>query len=256
MKKFLVAVLVIAMVSVMGLVAFAAETLVTGFDAADLDAFMGYNAGLTSTFGVPAPVLSAAKGDDGNGVLISGDNWGGSGQTVQDFYVKSVADALKGSLKADTYLRLYVRNTSSKSNFAFRIRLIGATNADFDATKAFLKDLKGKSVATETANRGGAGENSEIVIPAGFEGYVFFDYNHLLGEGFDLTTLTQIELDMRGALKDGENSLAYVLDSMVVTDSDAVPENEGPVATADVSTIAFAVVSVLGCGALAVRKKR
>lgn len=47
MKKILVSLAVICMVSLFAVTAFAANALVSGFDAADIAAYMNYNTGLS-----------------------------------------------------------------------------------------------------------------------------------------------------------------------------------------------------------------
>lgn len=83
MKKFIVAVLVVCMVAMMGMAAFAAETVITKFNPDDVDAYMGYNTGLAG-YGIASPTLSKV----GNGVKVEcvGDT-----ANTQSFYLKDEA---------------------------------------------------------------------------------------------------------------------------------------------------------------------
>lgn len=212
MKKLLTLILVALMVACFGITAFAADTPVCGFDAEDIAAFMSYNTGLAS-YGVADPVISAADGDNGNGVRIQGES---AGALVQGFNIadEGLITALKTGLTTNKYLKLYVNNTSDY-DFGLRLTLNGAemaTVASFDTTYCVLAANDGYKREVKTADGGGMGANSAIIIPAGFVGYVYFDCanitipypyaNPYTGDESvplmsDYSTLSFLEIDLR-----------------------------------------------------------
>ena len=119
------------------------------------------------------------------------------------------------------------------------------------APVVLLSKKNGKVSAKETA----AGNNRSwgAVIPAGFDGWVFFPIarlNGVSGEAY----FNNISFYMECKAE----TFTLTVDNLALAENlDVTPGgSDDPTTTADVSTIAFAVVSVLGCGALAVRKKR
>ena len=263
MKKILVSLAVICMVSLFAVTAFAANALVSGFDAADIAAYMNYNTGL-SMYSVEAPTVEAAKGDNGNGVKITA---GSKNAWVQGFNVQDDATlaALMENWAAGKYLKLYVENTSDKATFGLRFTFNGeGTAASFDCSKAVLYAKNGSKPEVKTNDGGGFDSTdgggkavSAIVIPAGFKGYVYFPLDNCTvaapaGWGKALHTnfnegLKTMEIDVRENFGEA-TSLTYILDSLEIVD-EIQP-------TADFSVIAYAVAAITGCGALVVAKKR
>ena len=251
MKKFIVAILVVCMVAMMGMAAFAADAVITKFNPDDVDAYMGYNTGLAG-YGIASPTLSKV----GNGVKVEcvGDT-----ANTQSFYLKD--EALLNVAKTITsykYVRAYVEIGSAAVAFRFTLNDSEGGAVAFDCTKAVLIGTDGSKPEVATADGGGYATNSAAVIPANFKGYVIFSVEALTlappagwnRPAYDASKLASIELDIRN----GQNS-SYVLGEMVVTDSAEAP-SEGPAATADVTTIAFAAAAVLSCGALTVVRKK
>ena len=256
MKKILVSLAVICMVSLFAVTAFAANALVSGFDAADIAAYMNYNTGL-SMYSVEAPTVEAAKGDNGNGVKITA---GSKNAWVQGFNVQDDATlaALMENWAAGKYLKLYVENTSDKATFGLRFTFNGeGTAASFDCSKAVLYAKNGSKPAVTTGDGGGYGENSSVIIPAGFKGYVYFPLDNCTlaapaGWGKALHTnfnegIKTMEIDVRENFGEA-TSLTYIFDSLEIVD-EVQP-------TADFSVIAYAVAAITGCGALVIAKKR
>lgn len=210
MKKLLTLILVALMVACFGITAFAADTPVCGFDAEDIAAFMSYNTGLAS-YGVADPVISAADGDNGNGVRIQGET---GAAWVQGFNI-SDADmiaALRTGVTTNKYLKLYVNNASAY-DFGLRLTFIDEAwlnVATFNTTTCVLAAKDGYKREIKTADGGGMGADSAVIIPAGFDGYVYFDcsnitvpYPYTNGEGAevalmtDFSTINTIEIDLR-----------------------------------------------------------
>ena len=115
--------------------------------------------------------------------------------------------------------------------------------------------LLSKKNGKVNAEEGAAGNNRSwgAVIPAGFDGWVFFPIARLNGVSGD-AYFNNVCFYMDHA----QEEFVFTVDNLALAENlDVTPGgSDDPTTTADVSTIAFAVVSVLGCGALAVRKKR
>ena len=250
MKKFMVAVLVVCMVAMMGMVAFAADTVITKFDAADIDVFMNYDTNLAK-YDVVAPKLS--KTDAGVKVEC------GAGASVQSFHLKdeAVLNAIK-NISSSKYVRVYVEIGSAAVSLRVTFADSAAGAMAFDCTKTVLIGTDGSKPEVSTADGGGFGTNSAVTIPANFKGYVIFSVEALTiappaawnRPDYDASKLANMEIDVRN----GQGS-SYVLGEMVATDSAEAP-SDAPVATADVTTIAFATAAVLSCGALTVVRKK
>lgn len=116
----------------------------------------------------------------------------------------------------------------------------------------------GSKPEVSTADGGGFGTNSAVTVPANFKGYAIFSVEALTiappaewnRPAYDASKLASMEIDVRNA-----QGSSYVLGAVVATDSVEAP-SEGPAATADVATIAFAAAAVLSCGALTVVRKK
>ncbi len=264
MKKILVSLAVICMLSLFAVSAFAANATVSGFDAEDIAAYMNYNTGL-GTYGVEAPTIEAAKGDNGNGVKITA---GSTSAWVQGFNVQdeNTLKALMTNWAAGKYMKLYVENTSDKASFGLRFTFNTADNAAaaFDCSKAVLYAVNGSKPAVATNDGGGfdskdngGKEVSAVVIPAGFKGYVYFPldactiaapagWNKPLLTNFN-EGINNMEIDVRENFGEA-TSLTYIFDSLEIVD-EIQP-------TADFSVIAYAAAAITGCGALVVAKKR
>lgn len=246
MKKFIVAVLVVCMVTMMSMAAFAADTVITRFDAADIEAFM--NPQDLSTWQIGPAKLSKVSA----GVKVECD----AAASVQSFQITDV-DILKAVSSIDQkYVRVYVEAGSA----AIALRLTWKDSAQgeiaIDCTSAVLLGTDGSNPEIATTNGGDFGDNSAVVIPANFKGYAFFAMEDLKIQGpwnpapYDVSKLAIFMMDIRN----GQNS-SYILGEVATTDSVEVP-SEGPAATADVTTIAFAAAAVLSCGALTVARKK
>ena len=190
MKKFLVAVLVVAMVSMMGLVAFAAP--------------------------LNNQVITAAKANVEAGTVQLTYDLSTVGSVV---WTELTILTAKPDMKTD--------GTDQFGNF-------------YGADKGMLTrlDLKNPEGGVDNSNNqclGGA-----LIGPKGTADANYY-YDFEAGKTYYFVIMTC----------DGANwnysTSVYEL---------KFAESEAPAPTADVSTIAFAVASVLGCGALAVRKKR
>ena len=210
MKKLLTLVMAVLLVAFAGVTAFAADTPICGFDADDIAAFMNYNTGLAN-YQVADPIVTAADGDDGKGVRIQGET---AASWVQGFNVSDEAfiTALKTGVTTNKYLKMYVNNPSQYP-FGLRLTFIDEewlNVASFDASHCVLAAKDGYKREIATADGGGMGANSAIVIPAGFDGYVYFDcanvtipypFTNSNGEAVSLMTdfskIHTLEIDLR-----------------------------------------------------------
>ncbi len=210
MKKLITLVMAVLMVACIGITAFAADTPICAFDAEDIAAFMNYNTGLAG-YGVADPVVTVDEGDDGNGVRIQGET---AGAWVQGFNIDDAdfITALRAGVTSNNYLKLYVNNPSA---YPFGLRLTFIDEewthvATFDATFCVLAAKDGYMRQNATADGGGMGANAAIIIPAGFDGYVYFDcanitisypYPNANGEVVELMTdfsqISTLEIDLR-----------------------------------------------------------
>ncbi len=243
MKKFIVAVLVVCMVAMMGMAAFAADAVVTKFDAADIEAFLAPQ-DLSGFGGITAPTLSKVDG----GVKVECDEK----SSVQSFLIKD-ADVLKAvSSISQKYVRVYVEAGSADIALRLTWKDSDSNEIAIDCSSAVLIGNDGSKPKITTTDGGSFGTNSAVVIPANFKGYAFFAMADMTMQGpwnkgsYDASKLAMFVLDIRN----GQNS-SYILREVALTDS-----TEGPVATADVTTIAFAAAALVSCGALTVVKKR
>ncbi|MBR3750391.1 MAG: hypothetical protein IKK58_01325 [Clostridia bacterium] len=256
MKKLLTLVLSVLMVACFGITAMAADTPVCAFDAEDIATFMSYNTGLAA-YGVAEPVITAVDGDDGKGVRVQGET---ASAWVQGFNIQDEATiaALRTGVTTNKYLKLYVNNTSDY-DLGLRLTFIDEAwlnVASFETTHCVLAAKDGYKREILTADGGGMGANSAVVIPAGFDGYVYFDcanitipYPYTNGEGAevalmtDFTAIHTLEIDLRwnvtGQFQGGAD---VIFDSLTAVDEiteeliDPTPEpTPEPTPTPDVT---------------------
>ena len=232
MKKLLTLVLAILMVACIGVTAFAEDTVISAFDAEDIAAFMSYNTGLAG-YGVADPVISAADGDDGLGVRVQGES---AGAWVQGFNIQDEAfiAALRTGVTTNKYLKIYVNNTS-EYDFGLRLTFIDEpwlNVATFNTTSCVLAAKDGYKREIKTADGGGMGPDSAVIIPAGFDGYVYFDcsnitvpYPYTNGNGeavalmTDFSAIKTLEVDLRWNVAGTFNGGADVIfDSLTAVD--------------------------------------
>lgn len=227
--------------------------LVSNFEPADIDAFLSYNTGL-SEYGITPPSYEAAKGDDGNGIRIKVDT---NTASVQDFYLRDaeLISTFTANVSNDKVFKFYIKNEFANSPLGVTMMFRSdATTNLWDATKVSLYNMKGKAVSTSVGNASSGAENSSILIPAGFEGYIYVPVANINKQiwgntvASDLSGVTFIELDVRPQF-DGDASGSYIVDSFALTD-------ELPTSTADFSVIGYALAAITGCGALLFAKKR
>ena len=191
MKKFLVAVLVIAMVSMMGLVAFAAYP-------------------------------------------TTKDNWN----------LKAAVD-----VEAGTVTFTYDVSVSCPGGIGWVELAIYDSKPDFTGVDMDTDGVGPYKVALGRANNE-ACVSQHVVTKAEAKGASAYPFEE--GKTHYATICVCGDTDNNGAGGDWVWSPSQVLEFKY----SAAGGSDEPTTTADVSTIAFAVVSVLGCGALAVRKKR
>ncbi len=246
-KKMVVAALIMAVISMMSLAAFAAETVITEFDASDIDAFMQQVD--LSNYNVPMSALSKVS----RGVKVDCPE----GAYAQNFRIvdSETLTAFNAFVNgSNEYLRIYVNNQAPNAIGLY----IAPYDADgksvfFDCRKAVLIGTNGSKPKIETGDGGGAGANTSLMIPSGFKGYAIFTLVDLTlqDSGFDVSkALHHLEIDVRNA-----QGGSYILGKLMAVDSAAAPAEE-PSTTADVSMLAYAASAVLACGALMLQKKK
>jgi len=123
------------------------------------------------------------------------------------------------------YLRMYISNPSQIS-IGFTINLKDSTKSSFlDSTLAVLTDTSGNVIENETGNStGGAGEDSSLIIPGEFVGWVAWpltdDALKPWGTAKRLTDLTKVNciyIDVRPSGPTDKDF--YVLDNLCLSDS-------------------------------------
>ena len=259
MKKIITLVLAVMLVACVGMTAFAAETVVANFEVTDIDAYMGFNSGLVTAYGVEAPVHAAAAGDDGNGVRVTTSSNAGF---VQSYYMSDadLLSAIKANYAAEKYLKIYVENNSSQTlgiRFTFNDAAGGLMS--FDCSNAVLVNTNGRKVASGTHDGGGMAENASKLVPVGFKGYIYFPFADLTiaaPAGWNrpaftgMADIVNVEFDIRCSLDDHAafTGTDYIFDSFSIVDE--------VVGTADISVIAYAATAIVGLGALVIAKKR
>lgn len=168
----------------------------------------------------------------------------------------SFDDASKALWSSAKYVGYQVKNNGEEVSLAL-LSQMGESNANINDANAelpivLLSKKSGKVNAEETKVHdpwnGDRGYGAKI--PANFDGWVFFPIERMNGAG---TPFEDIQFDV-----EGPEGASLTVDNMALAENlDVTPSgSDEPTTTADVSTIAFAVVSVLGCGALVVRRKR
>ena len=168
----------------------------------------------------------------------------------------SFDDASKALWSSAKYVGYQIKNNGEEVSLAL-LSQMGEKSAKINSADAsqpivLLSKKDGKVNAEEkTVHDPWNGDRGYgAVIPAGFDGWVFFPIARLEGAG---TPFDDIQFDVEGPV-----GASLTVDNMALAENlDVTPSgSDEPAATADVSTIAFAVASVLGCGALVIRRKR
>lgn len=121
-----------------------------------------------------------------------------------------------------TYVRFWISNPNSAAISIMLQPVKDGTNCTLDAKSAVLVRCDGASVNTETSNASGAGEDTSVVVPAGFIGWVSYPLSVASvslwnGKTCSLAEASQFKLDIRPSAT--AVSEYYVLDDFVFSDS-------------------------------------
>ena len=121
-----------------------------------------------------------------------------------------------------TYVRFWISNPNSAAISIMLQPVKDGTNCTLDAKSAVLVRCDGASVNTETSNASGAGEDTSVVVPAGFIGWVSYPLSVASvslwnGKTCSLAEASQFKLDIRPSAP--AVSEYYVLDDFVFSDS-------------------------------------
>ena len=266
MKRALVLILSLALVMCIAIPALAADDVeIYDFtNTADVDDTFGFNTGLTTSFGVPAPTVTIENGQ--MKMLFNHAIAGGYLRAESRSWVATLAEKA-----ADyKYLRLYVENNTSAAfaiSFMFEDAATGWGSADM--TKAVLINTDGEKVTGTVRPDYNGFTNGYIELPAGFKGWLFMDANvSTFGPGPDgwgktalnaWSDVTFIEWDIRDAAADGEGYMIW--DDLALVNEAAAPEasepgTDNPGNGGDISMLLYAAAAVSGLGALAIRRKK
>lgn len=262
MKKIIISLTVAILLCFAAITAFADSVLVSSFDSEDISSYMGHNTGQQS-YGISDPTVTAATGDNGMGAKVEVHYTDSVISTVQDFRIKdaNAISAVLANQGSGKYFRIYI--DASGCNFKLVIRTSfrpESGRVDFDCSNAVLVATNGTKPAVETANDSTSSvSNAKVVIPAGFKGYLYLPFDSLSSSLDGVASLRYIGFDIRWNSQAGdefateETSGYYILDSAMVVDQiEEIELND----TADLSVFAYAVATVIGCGALVVAKRR
>ncbi len=129
------------------------------------------------------------------------------------------------------YLRLWLSNPTP-NHVDLTIRLFSAdTKVFFKGDNAIVTDSNGDRITVSTGNVTESGENSSIVIPAEFEGWIAYPISTEATEGArgrvnleNFSVVNQIEIDVRRT-ETSQSGLYYVLDNLTLSDSAYIPNS-------------------------------
>lgn len=171
-----------------------------------------------SFYGVGSSEINFCQNDyaqDGEGMQISlgdGANWC---QGLQ--FLKGKAGDAFAQADGKKYIRFWVGNPGSTKLGIMFILYKGSTEARAVSTKATVIRCDGVEIELETDNPSGAGEDSSVMLPAGFSGWVSFAIEDIKADiSFNVTDANGFKLDVRPiAPADAEY---YILDDFTLTD--------------------------------------
>ena len=269
MKKIVCIAAALVLACCFSVSAFAANTELLTFDSAEnAKTYIGSTEDfMNSTYGTAIPEYSSVTGVNGNALKLS------MTVTTTTVFTAVIGDtdaitAFRENCGSKKYLRFWFENVSEKSDItiALNFRADGGNkyvNAAADELGFYDKDGNALTpVGYFDPSGGAAGErNFSAVVSAGFKGWVYFELDNsklaaLTGWGKtglgSLSEVENIELDVRLYDNKGDNYIAFVFDSLELTDELVEGERD----TADFSVIAYALAAITGCGALVVARKR
>lgn len=263
MKRVLVTILSLALIMCLAIPALAAEDIVIYdfTDTADATDNFGFNTGLTTGYGIPAPTVTIENGQ--MKMLFSNGVAGG----VLDSSARSWVATFAEKAADYKYIRLYVENnTPAAFGFSFVAKDASTGWGCADMSKAVLIDTEGKEVSATIRSDYNGYPDGYIDLPAGFKGWLFMEADiSSLRVKSDSTAIADwsdvilLEWDIRDATADGTSymiwdDLSLVNEASAPSTSD--PGTDEPNNSGDVSLLLYAAAAVSGLGALAIRRKR
>ncbi len=165
--------------------------------------------------------LTTKRSDSGSGLRVSLDN--DSSKWCQGLqFSRNKLSSVFAKANTKQYIRFWVSNPTNTKLGVMLILYKGTSENCFDSTKAMVTRCDGQKVQLVTDYSAGAGENTSVLLDAGFSGWITFkisDWN-----GFDITKADGFKLDMRP--KTAAQGEYYVLDDFVLTDAPAGTQRE------------------------------
>jgi len=262
MKKIIISLTVAILLCFTCMTAFAEGVLVSDFDAEDISGFMGHNTAQQG-YGISDPTVSAAAGDNGMGAKVEVAKNDSVNSTVQDFRIKdaSAISAVLANQGSGKYFRLYIDASGCNFKLALRVSFRpDSGRVDFDCSNAVLVSANGTKPTVETKDDSTSSvSNAKVIIPAGFKGYLYLPFDALSASLDGVSSLRYIGFDVRwndqagDDLATSETSGYYIFDSaMIVDEIENIEQND----TFDTSVLAYAVATIIGCGALVAIKRK
>ena len=165
--------------------------------------------------------LTDTRADSGSGLKVALDKDSTKWCQGLQFSKNRLGNAFSDA-KTKQYIRFWVSNPTNTKLGVMLILYKGNAENRFDSTKAIVTRCDGKKVDLVTDNSSGAGDNTSVVLPAGFSGWISFKISdglvsHNNGAVFDITKANGFKLDMRPHT--AAQAEYYVLDDFVLTDS-------------------------------------
>lgn len=262
MKRVFVILLSLVLTMCLAIPALAAEDVVIYdfSDTADLEDVFGFNQGLTTQYGIPAPTLTIENGQ----MKMVFNNGIAGGYLASDAH-SWIAD-LAEKAPDYKYMRIYLENNTSA---AFAISFVFTASDQVawgcaDMTKSVLMNTNGEKINATVRPDYNGYINGYIELPAGFKGWLFIDTNIDTfadgPEGWGKTPLESwsdvgiMEWDIRDAVADGTGYMIW--DDLAMVNEVKAPVTENPDNGGDASLLLYAAAAVSGLGALAIRRKK
>lgn len=264
MKKALVLVLSLALALCLAIPALAADDVVIYdfSDAIDAEDNLGFNTGLTTGYGVPAPTVTIennqAKMVFAN--AIAGGYLSSETRSWINTFAEKAADY--------KYVRIYLENnTSAVLPISFVFKDADKAWGSAEMTKAILINTKGEKVTAKVRPDYNSYTNGYIELPVGFKGWLFMDadtstfglapanWNQGNTPFTSWADLAIIEWDIRDAAADGEGYMIWD-DLALVNEAKAPVTSDEPGNGGDISMLLYAAAAISGLGALVIRKKK
>lgn len=171
-----------------------------------------------SYYGVVQSDITFCKSDhaqNSEGMVVTLGNDGNWCQGLQ--FLRGEAGEVFAQAESRKYIRFWVGNPFNTKLGVMMVLYRGSAQANLPSTKAALTRCDGVKVEIETGNPSGAGEDSSVMIPAGFSGWVSFSMEDIKDDiGFKIDQADGFKLDVRPITPIAAEY--YVLDDFTLTD--------------------------------------